>query len=175
MKTLCLVAFLAAVLLVGGSSMSQTADRESTIAEVTEVIHSNIEWPFPEKDTTRLYATIARDSSLFIFHPDSKTTIVGYEPFRQMTEGFFMLPEMKPLGTEIKDLRVNLSASGECAWWSCLLDDWGEFNGRPYKWQEARWTGVLEKRDGEWKIVQMHFSFASDANEDEEQAGSDEG
>lgn len=25
-----------------------------------------------------------------------------------------------------------------------------------------RWTGVLEKRDGKWLIVQMHFSFASD-------------
>jgi hypothetical protein len=27
----------------------------------------------------------------------------------------------------------------------------------------TRWTGVLEKREGKWLIVQMHFSFASDA------------
>ncbi len=27
---------------------------------------------------------------------------------------------------------------------------------------DARWTGVLEKRGGKWVIVQMHFSLASD-------------
>jgi len=26
----------------------------------------------------------------------------------------------------------------------------------------CRWTGVVEKRDGRWVIVQQHFSFASD-------------
>jgi hypothetical protein len=29
-------------------------------------------------------------------------------------------------------------------------------------WKDTRWTGVLEKRNGKWLIVQMHFSFASD-------------
>jgi hypothetical protein len=29
-------------------------------------------------------------------------------------------------------------------------------------WENTRWTGVVEKRDGRWVIVQQHFSFASD-------------
>ena len=27
---------------------------------------------------------------------------------------------------------------------------------------DTRWTGVLERRDGRWLIIQMHFSFAAD-------------
>lgn len=154
--------------LIGGLAMSQLPAVDKPQNEVEKVIRASIEWPFPEKDTARLYSALAQDSSFFIFHPDSKSTIVGFEPFKEMTEGFFMQPEMKPLGTEIKDLRINLSPSGDCAWWSCLLDDWGEYNGRAYAWKDARWTGVLERRDGDWKIVQMHFSFASDARSDEE-------
>jgi hypothetical protein len=26
----------------------------------------------------------------------------------------------------------------------------------------VRWTGTLEKRDGKWVIVQMHFSFSTE-------------
>ena len=32
----------------------------------------------------------------------------------------------------------------------------------PGCWKDTRWTGVLERRNGEWLIVQMHFSFAAD-------------
>jgi len=155
--------------------MADNQNVETTKAAISEVIRASIEWPFPEKDTARLYSALAQDSSFFIFHPDSKSTIVGFEPFRKMTEDFFMQPEMQPLGTEIKDLRINLSASEDCAWWSCLLDDWGEYNGRAYAWKNARWTGVLEKRESIWVIVQMHFSFASDATDNaEDQADTQE-
>jgi len=170
-KAAFLIAGIFALFILGGSVMADNQDLEKTKVEITEVIRASIEWPFPEKGTVRLFSALAKDSSFFIFHPDSKSTIVGFEPFRQMTESFFMQPEMKPLGTEIKDLRVNLSASGDCAWWSCLLDDWGEYRGKAYAWKNARWTGVLEKREGTWVIVQMHFSIASDAGSEEEAAG----
>ncbi len=34
--------------------------------------------------------------------------------------------------------------------------------GNPANWEKVRWTGVLEKIDGKWKIFQMHFSKAED-------------
>ncbi|MBN2147729.1 MAG: nuclear transport factor 2 family protein [Anaerolineales bacterium] len=43
-----------------------------------------------------------------------------------------------------------------------FLDDHAEWNGEPTGWDNARWTGVLEKRNSKWVIVQMHFSFATD-------------
>ncbi|MEW5983137.1 MAG: nuclear transport factor 2 family protein [Acidobacteriota bacterium] len=36
------------------------------------------------------------------------------------------------------------------------------YKGQPASWEDTRWTGVLEKRDGRWVIVQQHFSFATE-------------
>ena len=62
---------------------------------------------------------------------------------------------------ELKDLTINISNSSDVAWWYCVLDDINTWNGQPANWENARWTGVLEKREGSWIIVQQHFSFAS--------------
>jgi ketosteroid isomerase-like protein len=144
-------------------SNSPTTDDAAEKAKVAQAIHDSIEWPYPEKNLERLYSAVAKDSSFFIFHPDSKSTIVGFDAFRNLVEKVFMNPGFKATGSDIRDLRVNLSRSGEVAWFSAILDDFGEDNGKPYAWLNTRWTGVLEKREGKWLIVQMHFSFASDA------------
>jgi len=39
------------------------------------------------------------------------------------------------------------------------LDDINTWAGQPANWENARWTGVLKKRDGKWVIGQQHFSF----------------
>jgi hypothetical protein len=42
-----------------------------------------------------------------------------------------------------------------------MLDDLGEWEGRPIGWKDTRWTGVLEKKEDKWRIVRIHFSFAT--------------
>lgn len=175
MKRKRLVLTLMLILFMGSFAMSQEFDCAAEKAAVEKVIHANIEWPFPEKDYDRLYSTIARDSSLFIFHPDSKSTIAGYEAFEQLVKDLFMNPALKPTGSDIRDMRITLSRSGDVAWYSCILDDYGEWQGKPYAWMNTRWTGVLEKRDGKWLIMQMHFSFASDAQAETDSDDSDSG
>jgi ketosteroid isomerase-like protein len=66
------------------------------------------------------------------------------------------------VSTDVRDLRISFARSGDVAWFSAILDDLGEWDGKPVGWKDTRWTGVLERRDGRWVIVQMHFSFASD-------------
>jgi hypothetical protein len=56
---------------------------------------------------------------------------------------------------------VTFSRSGDVAWWSAMLDDLGEWDGRPIGWKNTRWIGVLEHRDAGWVITQMHFSFTA--------------
>lgn len=131
------------------------------------VIDSSVSWA-ANKDTDLLFNCLAQDSCFFIFHPDSQSTIIGFDAFRQMTEDLFLHETFKATGYEIKELRINLSKAGDVAWYSAILDDFGEFQGKTYAWKDARWTGVLEKRGGNWVIVQMHFSFASDAKADDD-------
>jgi ketosteroid isomerase-like protein len=119
-----------------------------------------------------LYSCFAEDEELFYFCPREDGTIHGRKAFVDLTEGFFMLDDLKAVGFEVRDLQVNLSRSGDVAWYHARLDDYNEWKGQPANWEDVRWTGVLEKRDGRWVIVQMHFSSATDRAEKAED-GSD--
>ncbi|MBU0982729.1 MAG: nuclear transport factor 2 family protein [candidate division Zixibacteria bacterium] len=143
--------------------MSAAINRESEIKAVTEAINTSIKWCLPEKNREKLYAHVAHDPAFFIFHPDSKSTIHGFEHFQKHAETIFFDTRFTAIDSVIKDLRVNLSAGGDVAWFSCLLDDYGEWDGKPIAWENCRWTGVLEKRDGIWLLVQEHFSLPTDA------------
>lgn len=152
-----------ALVTTGCTSVEQNLDRNQEIAAVSEAIQKSITWCIPDKDRSRLYAHTARDSSFFIFHPNSRSTIRSFVEFQEYAERVFFDARFKAVSADIKDLRVNLSRSGDFAWFSCLLDDTGEWEGQPIGWHDARWTGVLEKRDGVWLLVQQHFSLATDA------------
>ncbi len=130
-------------------------------AIVRQAINDSIGWALT-KDKERLFDILAHDPDFFIFHPDSKSTIVGFEAFRQMAEKAWMSDAFRATDFCIRDLRLTFSESGTVAWYACYLDDHGEWNGKPGGWDNVRWTGVLEKRNGTWVTVQMHFSFARD-------------
>ena len=102
------------------------------------------------------------DPELFWFSPRDDGTLHSYKAFVDLTENFFMLDDFKAVRYEIRELQINLSRSGDVAWYHARLDDFNEWKGQPANWEDVRWTGVLEKRDGRWVIVQMHFSDASD-------------
>ncbi|UCD17140.1 MAG: nuclear transport factor 2 family protein [Candidatus Zixiibacteriota bacterium] len=103
----------------------------------------------------------------FVFHPDAGSTIVGLDALRRMVEQVFMSEAFKAVAFTVRDLGINISNSGDVAWYSAILDDHGEWQGQPSSWINTRRTGILEKRVGNRVIVQMHFSFAVDAAVDD--------
>jgi hypothetical protein len=134
---------------------------ETDQAIVAQVINDSIGWALT-KNKTRLFDIMTHDDDFFIYHPDSKSTIIGFEAFRQFAERAWMSDAFKATDFAIRDLHLRFSEARTVAWYACLLDDHGEWNGKPSGWDNCRWTGVVEKRDGKWVIVQMHFSFAAD-------------
>jgi hypothetical protein len=158
------------IIFTGGcNNMGPSIDIKAEKARVEETIRDCIEWPYPEKNVDRLYSSLARSPSFFIFHPDSASTVTSFDDFDETIKTVFMDDKLKPTSTEIRDLRINLSHSGDVAWFSCILDDFGEYGENKWEWKNCRWTGVLEKIDGKWLIFQMHFSLARDAKNDVEE------
>ena len=160
------VVFATVLAACAGTGPNLEAER----ADVRQVIENSIGWALT-KDTTLLFSSLAQDSAFFIYHPTAATTVAGWSEFLRAVPTW-MDPAFKATHFEVKDLRINFSRSGDVAWYSTLLDDFAEWQGRPVGWENARWTGVLEKRDGRWVIVQMHFSFAIEQIEGEEEEGS---
>jgi ketosteroid isomerase-like protein len=134
-------------------------DRRTSTVAIEKVIRDSIAWALT-KDRPLMESTMAHDESLFIFNPTSEPTI-GWSRLETNFD-FWMDPRFKATACEIWDMRIGVSRSGDVAWWSCMLNDLAEWDGNPAGWKDTRWTGVLEKRDGKWLIVQMHFSFAAD-------------
>jgi hypothetical protein len=160
-RILFVVVLLTLVVTIAAAAGGFDAEKEK--AEVTRVINTSIKWCFPDKSRERLYGSVVQDSTFFMYQPDSRATIIGFDAFRDYSERVFMVDECQPKGSEIRNLRINLSKGGDVAWFSCLVDDWGEWAGTPWLWKDTRWTGVLQKIDGKWVMVQQHFSLAEDA------------
>ena len=133
-------------------------DTESEIASITDAIQNTIGWA-KTKDIDLLYSIIANDPNFIEIHPNERV-VLGFEEFKR-AEAFWLDPRFKAVGYETKDLKITLSSSGEVAWFYCILDDMNEWDGEPANWMNTRWTGVLEKRNTKWRMVQQHFSFAS--------------
>ncbi|MFC1725294.1 nuclear transport factor 2 family protein [candidate division KSB1 bacterium] len=152
------VIVLVLIISIAGCKNSPKIDVESEKKEIKTAIEASIGWAL-DKDFNLLYSIMAQDDNFFIFHPDSASTITGFEPFKKMAETLFKNPKFKATDFKVKQLRMNISNSGDVSWFSAYLDDHAEWDGRPAGWDNVRWTGVLEKRGGKWVIVQMHFSF----------------
>jgi len=126
---------------------------------ISKVIYNSIGWALT-KDTVALYESLS-GSNLFIFHPDSVSTVTDISQIRATAENIWLDERFKATGLDIRQLRIEISDGGDAGWYSCILDDIAEWDGLPIGWYNTRWTGVLVKRQGNWVIVQMHFSFAS--------------
>ena len=129
--------------------------------DVEQAIHATIGWALT-KDFERLFSSVAQDEDFFIFHPDSKSTIIGFEAFKSLADRWWRTDAFKATDYAIKELRITFADLGNVAWYSCFLDDHAEWNGKPSGWDNCRWTGTLEKRGNRWVTVQMHFSFPKD-------------
>lgn len=141
----------------GCGNQERILNREVEIKEISRVIDSCIGW-FKTKDFELSFSTVAHDSNYLSVHPSDRV-VRGFEQFKKNSE-IFKNPDFQYVRHEIKDLTINLSKSGDVAWYYCILNDINTWKGQPANWENTRWTGVLVKRDGRWVIVQQHFSFA---------------
>jgi ketosteroid isomerase-like protein len=128
------------------------------LGRIEQSIRDCIGWA-KTKDFRLLYGVIANDPDFLEVHPDG-AVVKGFEDFKK-AEKFWGSPDFKAVRYEIRDLKIKLSKSGDVAWFFCVLDDINEWKGQPANWENTRWTGVLEKRDGRWVMAQQHFSFAA--------------
>jgi ketosteroid isomerase-like protein len=118
-----------------------------------------LEWCIPDKKLDVLTNRVAHDSNYFVYRPGPQPPLIGFAAFQENARRIFMDPRFKAISVDIRDLRINFSRNGDVAWFSCMVDDIGEWDGQPASWLNTRWTGVLEKRDGIWQMCLQHFSF----------------
>lgn len=152
---------LAVALLAAGcagpmaATTSLEADRErarQAVAAVVERWHRGLDAGGAEI----LAEVTARDEELVTFGTDAAERWVGYEALLRAAKAqneAFRVPEHRA-----RDRVVQLSRSGDVAWFSELLDMVVESGGEVTRVEGMRVTGVLERREGRWVFVQFHSS-----------------
>jgi SnoaL-like domain len=157
------LARLASLLLIlTGLSLVQARGQNDARDEdvINKVIHDSFGWGLI-KDRVLFESVFAQDDDFFTYYPDSRQTVVGWDQFKKYLDKW-MDPRNKVKGFEIRNLRLVIAAAGTVAWFSAVVDDEGEWDGKSWGSKDIRWTGVLEKRRGKWVIVQQHMSAATD-------------
>lgn len=152
---------LVIILMSGCCKMKSEIDIEAEKTQIAKVVKNSIAWAVT-KDKDLLYSCFDQSEKLFYFSPDDAGTIEGFKAFTNLTENFFMHEDFKAISSKVREIKINLSKSGEVAWYSARLDDYNEWKGQPANWEDVRWTGVLEKQENKWVLVQMHFSFSAE-------------
>jgi len=128
-------------------------------ARIERIVRDSIAWALT-KDRPLLESIIVHDEAYTCFHPEGLVPVRGYQQF----EGGFNLwmdDRFVATRTDVRQFHCQFSQSGDVAWWAAILDDCFTWDGEAGCWADTRWTGVLEKRDGRWAIMQMHFSFSA--------------
>ena len=143
-----------------GNPESRNSDAKNDEQQIIRALHDAFGWALT-KDRALFESVFAGDDDFFTYFPDSKSTVLGWQQFEKFLEEW-MDPRSKATGYDIRNLRIVVSRTGDVAWFSAIVDDEGEFDGKPWGTKDIRWTGVLERRGGRWKICQQHMSQAND-------------
>lgn len=98
----------------------------------------------------------AHDEDLVVFGNNPLDRRVGWKMTQEYIDKYFASVDRIEIG--LKDQRIKVHRSGEAAWFSEVLD-WKEVEkGKTFAIKGLRISGVLERRDGRWVIVQLHGS-----------------
>ena len=141
--------------LISSSFLNIQADPK-TIANEVDFVISKMWESFVQGDHKMFAETMAQDSDMVTFGTDASERWDGWDDLQKSVKKQF--DSFDILNVKRMDKKLNLSDSGEVAWFSEIVD-W-EFLVEDKKQiiKGVRYTGVMEKRENEWKIVQFHSS-----------------
>jgi ketosteroid isomerase-like protein len=103
---------------------------------------------------------IAHDEEMAHIGTESDERWDGWSVLEQATQEQF--ENLQSYDVSIRDQMIHLSESGTVAWFAHTQDATIISGGSTTEMTEARMTGVLEKRNHEWKITQTHLSIPED-------------
>jgi len=100
---------------------------------------------------------MAHDEDMVSFRTDLSEHFIGWEAWKTLhLEQWEVIDETKITST---DLTVFLAEKGNIAWFSDVTNWNFKIKDNSIKINNIRINGVLEKRKGKWKIVQIHMSI----------------
>lgn len=136
-------------------SCSEKADTNTEKANVKEIVQKLYK-AFESEDMDLMSTIMAHDEDMVNFGTDITEHEVGWKEWEKSHLAQFEAIDKAKLTS--KELTVFISKSADAAWFSDITDWNLVIQKDSLNINNVRITGVLEKRDDVWKIVQVHAS-----------------
>lgn len=145
------------------SGCAQRVDIDAEKEEVNKVLDQEIQvWETEDMDL--LSGIFAHDSDMVTFGTEAGERIVGWQALEDAMHKQFEATDSSKLSASDRSVKIN--PTGNTAWFSELISWQLVSGGEKMNLKGLRGTGVLEKRNGKWVIVQLHYSLPSDGKPD---------
>ncbi len=99
----------------------------------------------------------APDSDIILYGTDSDERLMGWTNIRSAVREQFL--QIEETYISASDQFIKLNCTGTTAWFAESLDYNFVYKGEAKSYTGLRFTGVVEKMDGQWKLVQAHLSL----------------
>ena len=138
--------------------ISSCTQKLNTDAEKTKIesVVTNFK-TFWETEDMNLHSEImVHDADMVNYGSDANEIFIGWDALKDSIQQ--MLPAFEKTKITVRNQVINMDSDDHTAWFSQLWDWELEFGGQPVKIPNQRLTGVLEKRNDSWVVVQFHNS-----------------
>ena len=136
-------------------------DFDKELSEIRTVLEQ-YELARESEDFTTIEQIWSPDEDIVLFGTDGDEQLVGYGAIRKaMSQQFDVLENIL---INISDQKIKINKGGTTAWFSQVLNYNYIYQDEYMSFEGIRFTGVLEKRDDKWILVQGHLSVPYDAD-----------
>jgi len=150
-----LVVYLSFALLSSAAQAQASYDRIAEYEKVKAVI-DRFGRMWEDEDMEAFANVVAQDADILIIGTDSAEVWQGYDAYRKARERQY--ESFENVEFNVYDQQIRMSEDGTVAWFVETFDLVTIAQGNPVILEGIRLTGVLEKRRGYWRIVQLHNS-----------------
>ncbi len=130
----------------------EMSDAERDVKDVVD--RFGLMWE--DEDLAAFDEIIAQDPDMVIIGTDTAEYIVGSDAFRDLRKEQY--EAFDNVDFHVTDQRIGVAEDENAAWFTERFDLYAVTEGESVLLTDLRLSGVLEKRDGRWKIVQLHTS-----------------
>jgi hypothetical protein len=115
-----------------------------------------------KQDITMIHNVWAAEPDIVVIGTNSDEMLIGWDAIKDVMERQFS--SFEDTYISVHDQIININDTGNTAWFSEILNYNYIYQGTALQYEGLRFTGVLQKRDGEWLIVQSHMSIPATPN-----------
>jgi uncharacterized protein (TIGR02246 family) len=145
-----------------GESETQRQQEGSTTESEEDAVRSVLDkytTACESRDFDAVSSVFSHDSDIVVINVADPNRIVGWKSVAEVYKGLFSMSG----DVEIRhtNIAVKILASGTAACLTCDQNISGTIQGRAFAIEGVRVTWVLEKEEGQWRIVHAHWSVPS--------------